>query len=75
MKEQDTESGLADSDKAAPDHLPKPTYWPFFMATGLMFTGLGLLTSWIISLTGGLVFFISLFRWINILRHEGRDSR
>ena len=56
--------------KAKPESLPEPTYWPFFMALGLMFSGWGLLTTWIISAAGGLIFIISLLAWINILRHE-----
>jgi hypothetical protein len=56
--------------KAKPEQLPKPTYWPFFMALGLMFAGWGLLTTWLFSLAGLIVFVISLITWINILRHE-----
>jgi hypothetical protein len=56
--------------KAKPEVLPKPTYWPFFLALGLMFLGWGLLTTWLISLAGFIVFVISLIGWINILRHE-----
>jgi hypothetical protein len=56
--------------KAKPEVLPKPTYWPFFLALGLMFMGWGLLTTWIISIAGFIVFIISLIGWINILRHE-----
>ncbi|HEY2348367.1 MAG TPA: hypothetical protein VGH64_05100 [Puia sp.] len=57
-------------EKAKPEDLPKPTYWPFFVAMGLVFGGWGLLTTWLISVAGLLIFFISLFGWINILRHE-----
>ena len=56
--------------KAKPEVLPKPTYWPFFLALGLMFMGWGLLTTWIISVAGFIVFVISLIGWINIIRHE-----
>lgn len=56
--------------KAKPEILPHPTYWPFFLALGLMFMGWGILTSWIISAAGAIVFIISLTGWINILRHE-----
>lgn len=56
--------------KAKPEILPKPTYWPFFMALGLTFMGWGILTIWLISLAGFIVFVISLIGWINILRHE-----
>lgn len=56
--------------KARPEKLPEPTYWPFFLALGLMFSGWGLLTTWYISVAGFIVFVISLIGWINILRHE-----
>ena len=56
--------------KAKPEVLPKPTYWPFFLALGLMFMGWGLLTTWIISVAGFIVFVVSLIGWINIIRHE-----
>ncbi|MFZ1801025.1 MAG: hypothetical protein WAU24_14250 [Chitinophagaceae bacterium] len=56
--------------KAKPEKLPEPTYWPFFLAFGVTFMVWGLLTTWIISATGFLVFCIALIGWINILRHE-----
>lgn len=56
--------------KAKPEHLPKPTYWPFFLALGLMFAGWGLLSNWLFSIIGLIVFGISLFGWINNLRNE-----
>lgn len=56
--------------KAKPELLPKPTYWPFFLAMGITFLAWGLLTTWIISLAGIIVMVISLIGWINILRHE-----
>lgn len=59
--------------KAKPNKLPKPTYWPFFLALGLLFMAWGLLTIWIIALTGFLIFIIALAAWINILRHEQRN--
>jgi hypothetical protein len=58
-------------EKAKPEHLPKPTYWPFFLAMGLAFIFWGLLTTWVILVTGGIIFVISLVGWINILRYEG----
>lgn len=56
--------------KAKPEVLPEPTYWPFFLALGLVFLGWGLLTTWLISLAGFIIFVIALTGWINILRHE-----
>jgi hypothetical protein len=55
--------------KARPERLPEPTYWPFFMALGLAFAGWGLLSTWLISAGGGIVFVVSLAGWIKILRH------
>lgn len=59
-----------DWDKAKPEVLPRPTYWPFFFAMGLAFLFWGLLTTWVILLTGGLIFTIALIGWINQMRHE-----
>ena len=56
--------------KAKPERLPKPTYWPFFSALGLMFMGWGLLSFWLFSVVGLIVFVISLIGWINLMRHE-----
>ena len=58
-------------EKAKPEILPKPTYWPFFLAMGLAFIFWGLLTTWVILVTGAIIFVISLIGWINILRYEG----
>lgn len=57
-------------EKAKPEILPKPTYWPFFLAMGLAFIFWGLLTTWMILATGGIIFIIALGGWINLLRHE-----
>ncbi len=56
--------------KAKPEDLPRPTYWPFFLALGLTLMGWGLLSTWLFSVTGLLVFAVSLFGWINNLRNE-----
>ena len=56
--------------KAKPEILPKPSYWPFFLALGLMFAGWGLLSTWLFSIIGLIVIIISLYGWINNLRHE-----
>ncbi len=60
-----------DWEKAKPERLPKPTYWPFFLAMGLAFMSWGLLTTWVILVTGAIIFVTALVGWINILRHEG----
>ncbi|WP_199727427.1 hypothetical protein [Hanamia caeni] len=56
--------------KAKPEILPKPTYWPFFLALGIVFLGWGLLTTWLISVAGLIILITALSGWLNILRHE-----
>ena len=59
-----------DWPKARPEKLPKPTYWPFFLAMGLVFMFWGMLTTWIILAAGLLIFIVALAGWINLLRHD-----
>jgi hypothetical protein len=56
--------------EAAPEELPEPTYWPFYLAMGIMFLAWGLLTMWEFSLLGIIIMIIALVGWINVLRHE-----
>ena len=60
----------ADWPKARPERLPRPTYWPFFLAMGLTFIFWGLLTTWLILVSGVLIFIVALLGWINALRNE-----
>jgi hypothetical protein len=55
---------------ARPEKMPRPTYWPFFLALGVSFLVWGILTSWIISVAGLVVMIIALMGWITELRHE-----
>jgi hypothetical protein len=73
MTEDNKRDGITpepDWQKATPERLPKPTYWPFFLAMGLAFIFWGLLTTWVILIAGVLIFIVSLIGWINLLRHE-----
>lgn len=70
MTEHEEETKPEEFVKARPEKLPKPTYWPFFSALGILFMCWGLLTIWIITVAGLIIFIISLAGWINILRHE-----
>ncbi|MAW95456.1 MULTISPECIES: cytochrome c oxidase subunit 4 [unclassified Leeuwenhoekiella] len=56
--------------KAQPEKLPKPTYWPFFLALGVVFMFWGILTSWIISGIGLILFSVALTGWIKELYKE-----
>jgi hypothetical protein len=62
--------GQEKMEPTIPEELPSPTYWPFYLAMGIMFSAWGLLTMWEFSLLGLILIVISLVGWINILRHE-----
>lgn len=68
------EPAEANWEKATPEKLPDPTYWPFFLAMGLNFIFWGMLTTWLIVLAGLVIFAIALTCWINLLRHERRSN-
>lgn len=49
--------------------LPEPTYWPAVLAFGITLIFWGILTSWIISGVGLIVFAVALTGWIGDLLH------
>ncbi len=55
----------------APGHieLPRPTYWPAVMALAITFLAWGIITSFLISGVGLLLFVLALAGWIGELRH------
>ena len=55
---------------ASPSKLPQPTYWPFFMALGVVCMFWGILTTWIISGIGLVIFCTALAGWITDLYKE-----
>lgn len=55
---------------AKPTELPEPTYWPFFSALGVVFMFWGILTTWVITGIGLVVFAIALSGWITDLYKE-----
>jgi hypothetical protein len=70
MMENQYDIDPAEMEDAQPVELPEPTYWPFYLAMGIMFSAWGLLTMWEFSLLGLIIIIIALVGWINILRHE-----
>jgi hypothetical protein len=64
----------ANWSKARPQNLPRPTYWPFFLAAGLALLVWGILAGWIIGTAGLVVMIIALTGWITELRHEQREN-
>ncbi len=53
-----------------PEVLPRPTYAPAGVAFGVVFLLWGILTSYIVSIVGLIVFIVSLAMWIGEILHE-----
>lgn len=54
-----------------PERIPRPTYWPAIMALAIAFMLFGVVTSWIFSGTGAVMFVLSLGKWIGeLIRDE-----
>lgn len=53
--------------RGRPHHVPPPTYWPFFLALGVVLLFWGILTTWFISGMGAVVFAVALGGWISDL--------
>ena len=56
-----------------PDHLPKPTAWPAALSLGATLLVWGIVTQWLITLIGLLLFVVSLVGWIQDIRKERHE--
>jgi hypothetical protein len=56
--------------KPLPEKLPEPTAWPAVLAIGACLLAFGVLTSWIISAAGLVIFAIGAGGWIGRMRDE-----
>ncbi|MFZ0488685.1 MAG: hypothetical protein WBV11_10160 [Salegentibacter sp.] len=61
--------------KANPQRLPKPTYWPFFLAMGVVFIFWGIISVWVISAAGLIIFSVALGGWITDLYKEIKQEK
>ncbi len=52
-----------------PEKMPQPSYAPVGLAFGAVFLLWGVLTSYIVSIAGLIIFVASLAAWIGVLRH------
>jgi hypothetical protein len=59
---------------AVPEELPPLTFWPLFLAVGVVFLFWGILTSLLISATGLVISGISLFGWIADMIPENEQT-
>ena len=55
-------------NRPKPEHVPRPTYWPAVLALGVTFLVWGLITTYIISAVGLVLFVIALAGWIGEMR-------
>lgn len=53
-----------------PEKIPPPTYWPAVMALSIAFMLFGVVTSWAFTVTGAVMFVVSLGKWIGELIHD-----
>jgi hypothetical protein len=67
-----TESAVSRSGWTAPrpEILPAPTYWPVVLALGTTMILWGLVSSWMLSGVGLLLFVLALSGWIGDIRYE-----
>ena len=56
--------------KALPEKLPPPTVWPATLALGVTLMAFGVVTSWIMSATGLILFLFGAGGWVEDLRHD-----
>jgi len=61
--------------KARPQHLPKPSYFPFFLAFSLMFFLWGLVSLWLIAVMGLAGVFVSLAGWVKDLVAAAKEEQ
>ena len=60
--------------RPAGGHIPEPTYMPVVLAVGIMCIFWGIVTTYLITLVGFVLFVVALSGWIGELRHEHRHS-
>lgn len=61
--------------KAQPEKLPEPTYWPIFLALGVVCLFWGILTNWFVSGIGLVIFGVALSGWITDIYHELNENQ
>jgi hypothetical protein len=65
---------MSQKPTAKPHKLPRPTYWPFFTALGVVLIFWGILTTWFITGIGLITFGIALGGWISDLNNELKNE-
>ena len=71
--ERESTTETAGWNAPLPESLPDPTAWPAVTAFGATILALGLVTSWIISCVGLVVFAAGIGGWIGRMRDEREE--
>jgi hypothetical protein len=68
------ETGAATGEWSKPQgvHIPEPTYMPVVVALGVVCMLWGIVTTYLMTLVGVVLFVVGTFGWIGELRHEHR---
>jgi hypothetical protein len=66
----DKDNWKINGPKAQPEKLPPPTVWPITLSFGITLLAFGVVTSWIMSLTGLIFFLFGSVGWVEDLRHD-----
>ena len=65
-----TDQGQPDWHPPLPEKIPEPTVWPLVQAFGATLIAWGVVTSWIISVVGLLLFVVGTGGWVADMRHD-----
>jgi hypothetical protein len=65
-----TDDPRTDWNTPKPETLPAPTYWPMFLALGIVFVAYGIIFAWWFVGVGIAIFAVALAGWIGDVRHE-----
>lgn len=60
--------------KPKPEYIPRPTYFPALTALGAVLLLMGIVTMWIFSALGFVLFVTGLTGWVFELRREQREK-
>lgn len=61
--------------KPMPQKTPEPTFWPISLAMSIIFILWGLISTWIISVVGLILFSISVWGWVKDLLNEQQPDQ
>lgn len=68
------EPDRSDWNEPASMIVPRPTAWPLATAFGVTLILLGLVTVWLVSIAGAIVFGLAIVFWMGEMLREGRQD-